>query len=264
MNRFSRWRISSPLRPFLVATILVIVIVISLDFFILDSSELPNILVEAHGLLLDLVVFGIILKFYEIATSKRQRIDRYLEELDDYRGWDEPEAAYRVAGLVSRLKKEGIENVDYKDLNVSRFPKEVIEELVLKGTKLRILKRANLRLANLKGADFEEANLEDSDLSGANLEGANLFFANLRGAKLFGAKLRGAMLFGANFDGTILIAAHLEGADLIGANLEGAFVQKNDWDHWRAAGYDFTAGYFLSESSPQGICIIQNKPTKGN
>ncbi len=36
-----------------------------------------NVLVEAHGLLFDLFVFGIVLKIYELFRERKDRIERY-------------------------------------------------------------------------------------------------------------------------------------------------------------------------------------------
>jgi len=43
-----------------------------------------DVIVEAHGLLFDLVLFGIILTSYYIKTNKKQQVNRLQEEIEDY------------------------------------------------------------------------------------------------------------------------------------------------------------------------------------
>ena len=71
-----------------------------------------DLLVEANGVVFDLLVFGILLSVYESLRAKKANIDRFTEEIDDYRGWDEREASYRIAGLLRRLNKEKKYSID--------------------------------------------------------------------------------------------------------------------------------------------------------
>jgi len=79
-----------------------------------------NILVESYGMLFDIFVIGILIfwlqdrgikkleeqrKIREKEFERKRTIQRYEEEIEDYLGWDEKEATFRIVGNIKRLKK---------------------------------------------------------------------------------------------------------------------------------------------------------------
>lgn len=143
-----------------------------------------SVLVEAHGMLLDILVFGVLLVWIAKKRENRLEVKRYIEEIDDFRGWKSEEAVRRIRGNILRLNRLGKTDID-------------LHHCFLKGADLR---RANLRGAKLTGAVLEDAkfwmaDLSDSKLWSANLEGASLYEANLQGADLWRAKLKGAKVY---------------------------------------------------------------------
>jgi len=77
----------------------------------IDAEYFDDLKVEAGGFLLDILLFGVILGFYDHVKSKTKKIEHYIEEIDDYRGWKEKESGYRVFGNIKRLRK--LEVYDY-------------------------------------------------------------------------------------------------------------------------------------------------------
>jgi hypothetical protein len=131
-------------------------------FNVLDEF-FENIMVEAHGLVFDLLVIGFFLAFFNKLGERDREIKRYNEEIGDYRGWDEKEATYRTVGLIRRLN-----NMDVTDIG--------LHNTFLQGADLR---GADLRGADLRGADLRDAHLDGADLRNANMWGAILTDTNL-------------------------------------------------------------------------------------
>lgn len=214
-----------------------------------------DLLVEANGMVFDLFVFGILLSVYEALREKKEKIERLHEEIDDFRGWDEKEAMYRIVGAIKRLKKQGV-LVSEINLTNGFLSNAELSSADLSGANLwgADLTKANLWDANLTGADLTrarlsgailiDANLKSANLSSANLSGAHLLktkfllaglssanlssadlsWADLTGANLLNADFTGATLFNADFSGANLTGANLTGANLLGANLQDAMV----------------------------------------
>lgn len=157
-----------------------------------------NVRVEFVGFCFDVLLLGLILSIFMQRDRRKQDIKRWKEEIDDFRGWDEKEAMFRIVGNVNRLNRAGITEIC---LEVCHLQNAIFIE------------------ANLKGSSFTEANLENASLAEANLENTNFWDVNLKGAELYNANLKGANLMGVNF----------ENADLRLANLENAIVDKIDW-----------------------------------
>ena len=193
-----------------------------------SSSDL---LVEAHGMLFDLIVFGIILSIYEHYRGRVDRIERYNDEIDDFRGWDSKEAAHRIAGCIKRLNREGVTQMDLSYCYLSKIDlmQKTFEEGFRKSATLEeaYFWAANLKGPNLSWSDLQGVNLEEAILNIAVFNEVNLERANLQGAFLIGSDLSEANLKGANLKGANLEGADLKGANLERADLEGAIYTTN-------------------------------------
>src|SRR5690606_19789473 len=135
-------------------------------------------------------VIGWFLFWLNKMAERRIRANRYREEIEDFLGWQSPEATHRIAGNLRRLNRIGVNE------------------------QLR-LTEAHLAHANLGGVKLRKSNLW-----GANLEGAILGSADLSGTNLAGASLVGAILEHARLDQSDLRGATLREADLERASLE--------------------------------------------
>ena len=134
-----------------------IVVALTRDAY-LKSVFLEGILVEAHGMLLDILVIGIFILWLNRLGEKHLEVRRYKEEIDDFRGWESDEASHRIAGNVRRLNDRGVFEINLSSCHLSN---------------------AMLPQINLSGATLSGANLSGATLTGANLRDANLHRANL-------------------------------------------------------------------------------------
>ena len=172
---------------------------------------LQAVLVEAYAMMLGMALpLAVVLVVME-RIRRRGMIRRCLDDIEDLRGWRNPAAARRIRGLVKRLTRLGI-----VDLDLTRC---CLRQLNLSGMPL-----ARVRLV---GADMEGANLSGSDLTGADLQAAGLRRGVLRRTRLtqailWGADLREAVLIEADLKGAQFKEADLAGADLTGALLDEA------------------------------------------
>ncbi|MCB0214259.1 MAG: pentapeptide repeat-containing protein [Anaerolineae bacterium] len=136
-------------------------------------------MVEAHGMIFDLLVIGVFVGWLTRLGERRMSVERYKEEIDDFLGWRNEEAMHRIVGNIKRLNREGITEI--------RLMKAFLEN-------------GHLAKVDLSGSDLRQANLQNADLRGAKLRGVNLTNADLRGAALNGADFTNAELSGAIFD----------------------------------------------------------------
>ena len=189
-----------------IVLILVAALVIGLSwthYTSLDHHFYENLLVEAHGMIFDLLIIGILLVWLNKIGEKRLRIRRYQEEIDDFRHWINEEASFRIAGDVKRLNKDGVFNIDLYNC---------------------YLKNVNLNYVKLDGSNMNYINLEYSSLQNALMNNVMLNQANFQNVKLQGARLKGAQLSGANLQFSTPIKADLSGTNLIKAKLKGAVM----------------------------------------
>lgn len=179
-----------------------VIVPLSLDYWLGDPTFLTNVLAEAHGMLMDLLVFGVLLLWFDQKAERQRRVERYRNAIEDFLGWETAEAMYRISGNIRRLNREGAVPETLKD--------------------------AYLNHADLNGVDLSETSLNGAHLVGADLQHADLSRTYLGSADLTDANLRKADLSGAHFGvftgmstpetggHTMLTGANLRGADLRG------------------------------------------------
>lgn len=223
----------SPFRTYALLAIIVIPIVIKISSPFYNEAFFENILVEAHGMIFDILILGVLFAWFAQGGEKQRDIKRYQEEIEDYRGWESDEAKYRIAGNIKRLNSLGVSNIDLHMMNLREAD----------------LCRLNLRNANLLHCKMEKACIEGTDFSGATLFFSDLSEAgdktkrifhisdivqtNFKNAKLSGAKFVKASLREANFTDahatdTDFSKADLMYADFSNANLYGAILHGAD------------------------------------
>ncbi len=122
---------------FILAGITVSLLTALFRFYDLEFGE--NVLVEAHGMLFDILVIGVFILWLNRKGEKRIANRRYEEEIDDFRGWESDEASHRIRGNIKRLNRNGISKI-------------------------------NLSNSYLKSADLKGANLQESYLLEVNLQ----------------------------------------------------------------------------------------------
>ncbi|MEO0472580.1 MAG: pentapeptide repeat-containing protein, partial [Bacteroidota bacterium] len=195
--------LKSPMIMFtsLVALTLILVLVV------LDVWMQPNyrdIIVEMHGVVFDVFLFGVLLGVYDLVLRRRTEqkrekerqndlIDRYREEIEDYRSWQSEEAMFRIVGNIKRLSSLDISGIDLCNC---------------------FLNKAKLRGVNLTDATLREARLVDADLRHAVLTRADFYAAFLNSADLTKARLDHAQLKTAT-----MVRVNLRDADLFAADL---------------------------------------------
>ncbi len=211
-------------RPLLTSTIVLVLVTIvvlslSMKYYIRDfDSFIQQVLAEAHGMIFDIAVIGILIFWLNQNGEIKQRIRTYKDEIDDFRLWESEEAAFRTVGNIKRLNRHRIHEINLVNC---------------------YLPRTNLNYANLSGSNMNSANITQSFLIESNLENARLNQTNFENSNLNQAILKGAYASGANFKDSFLIKAQFENAFLIKANFNNAFLMEANLRNCYVMGADF-------------------------
>ncbi len=197
-----------------------LVVFLSFPYYLRDfRSYYGELLIEAHGMLFDILIIGILIFWLNKNGEKRQRIKTYKDEIDDFRLWKSEEAAFRIVGNLKRLNRNKIHNLNLVECFL---PKTNLNYTCLSGS--------NLNSANLNGSFLIESDLNSSRLNQTNFENANLNQASLRGAYASGANFKDSFLIKADFQNAFLIKTNFRNAKLMETNLNGAFLMGADFE----------------------------------
>jgi uncharacterized protein YjbI with pentapeptide repeats len=221
-------------KPLLTSTLVlvcvaVLVIGLSLEYYIADfRSFWGQILAEAHGMIFDIAVIGILIFWLNQNGEIRQRIRTYKDEIDDFRLWESEEAAFRTVGNIKRLNRHKIYEINLVNCHLARTNLSHVN-----------LKASNLNSSNLSNSSLIETNLENTRLNQTNFENSNLNQANLKGAYASGANFKDAYLIKANFDSAFLIKTNFINAYLMEANLSNSYLMGADFENASLYKADF-------------------------
>lgn len=203
----------------MLVAVTVLVIGLSFKYYLNDFEAFwVQVLAEAHGMIFDIAVIGILIFWLNKSGETRQRIRTYKDEIDDFRLWESEEAAFRTVGNIKRLNRHKIHEINL----VNCF-----------------LARTNLNYVNLSGSNLNSANLSNSSLIETNLENTRLNQTNVENSNLNQADLKGSYASGANFKDTFLIKAQFENAFLIKTNFKNAFLMEANLQNSYLMGADF-------------------------
>ena len=235
-RRFVEWYtgvIEQPILTSFVVLIIVSVLVLGLSvpYYLSDFHDFyGQVLAEAHGMIFDIAIIGILILWLNKSGETKLRIKTYKDEIDDFRLWKSEEAAFRTVGNIKRLNRHKIYNINLVNCYL---PKTNLNYCQLQESNLNSadvntsqLIECNLRAARLNQTNFENSTLNQADLSLAYANGANF-----RDSFLIKAQLEKTYLIKADLEGAFLMEANLQGAYLTGANLKGANLYKADLRH---------------------------------
>jgi hypothetical protein len=193
LKRLIGWVDADELRVSIIILLIASLAIAGLDLVI--GIDPVDVLVEGHGFLMDLIVFGGLVLWFNQRRSKRDRIRQYRENLEDLREWGTEEGVLKKVGSINRLLDvdgpASLPYLDYQQLPGANFQGVDLQGVTLSFANLHsaFLNGTYLADADLVGADLSESCLawavcEHTDLRGANLRGADLEGIHLKGAKL--------------------------------------------------------------------------------
>lgn len=197
-----------------------------------SQSFFENVLVEAHGAVLDLLVVGVILYWFEQRRTRHDQIRRLEEELADLRLYRAPDAPYRTLGTIRRLlaldnskslqiSEMTLSHLELKDLNLSKCN---MYATVFTDSRIKnvCFEKCSLDAAIFAGVIMEQTLLTESSLKRAKFQNAKLNGLNLTSCQIQNADFTNASMRSANFKGLDCKGVVFKNADLTSANFIGA------------------------------------------
>lgn len=184
-----------------------------------------NVLVEAHGMVIELCVISILIVWLDSKRVINAEISRLREELEDIAELNLPEINVRKIGHIKRLNSKHI--YDIYALNL------FLDGMALKGIKIDSSRLIGLKIAagrvsqskfinvNMRSSVFEKATLKDVCFTKCEL--LNSIFSD---AKCIGVDFRGSNLTRVNFKNCDLKSALFSECDLKDTDFDGANISR--------------------------------------
>lgn len=203
-----------------------ILIFLTITFFSSNNTNdfINGIHVEFFGILFDVAVLVLLFNWINSHGERKRRIEKYKNEIDDFRNWKADEAKFRIRGSIKRLNKEGYSKVDMTYVDISGTPNE--------GMQLLDFSNVNLDDSNFLVSDMSYLNLSNSyfnNITAFNTKfiGSGLLRSEFIGSHLQDVDFTKAFLHGVDFRNAVLPGAIFRGADIKYANFDGAIVSED-------------------------------------
>ena len=178
-----------------------------------DSNNISNIVSEVNGIVFDFVLFGIVLRIYEINKEKKAKIENLFEELDDYKYWEGEESTYRRIGIIKRLMRYGVTNINLTKhiFRQGKFVDMVLDKLQLSSTKFydcgfqggEITKKIDgckFNKCTLSNIKFNDTTVAFVDFDECQLTNIHFLNANFSASELVKSKLRNCIFENCDLD----------------------------------------------------------------
>lgn len=212
-DKYYRWEVDKKVLIFIICFEVAGILAAWLDYFDHEHSY-HDVLVEFHGLVFDLFLFGIVITWYEAARSRKEEryrieierkltIKRYLEELEDYQHWRSDESSYRTQGIIRRLVNENATDITLK---------------------YSYLHKARFEFLNLSGYVFVEVELKDGMFYKGEFDQVIFSMAKLRRTKFLDVTFKQTLFMNLDLSSTLF-----HGCDLRGVSFFNVEVPKIDW-----------------------------------
>ncbi|MDM0012002.1 pentapeptide repeat-containing protein [Variovorax sp. J22P168] len=203
-----------------------------------------NVLVEAHGALIDLFVIGVVLFWFERRRDAANTIKSHMHTLADLRFYRGPDASYRILGQLKRLVELGVQSF--------QLPEAILNEVEISDVSL---KDSNLRAVNFANTTLLRVTLENCQCEAAIFAGARFRHVVLSNVNLRRAKFQGAQLNGCNFSG-----CELQMADFTNADLRSAIFRDVDCRGVKFKNADLRSANFIGAKNldPEALKEAKN------
>ncbi len=232
MAKEKRKTLDGDSKTYLIFFIIGFIVLTACAGFIIHLKEekvidfLEGVSVESFGMLMDLFILGFMFHHFKEKGDKRKeeeekenerqlKIERYKEEIDDFRGWESDEAKFRIVGILKRLKK-----ITDEKINLTRCYFSGLNKLDL-----------DFSNTSCDVTQFNKVELRKSNFSNTTIIKSELVDAKMHNSLFYRTNFTESSLRNITFSGSSFYKAVLTFADLEEAKFDGAMLIRSDLSH---------------------------------
>lgn len=191
-----------------------------------------NVLVEMHGMVVELAVVGILLLWLDGRRGKKKELAQCREDLKNYATLDFPESHLKKIGALKTLISADEAGLDARYLHLSG---RSLADINVSGWNLIGLKvnGGKLEKSKFENVDARSSNFVQCKMKNVTFDGGSLYRCKFEGAKLRQVLFKNVRIEKAEFthcdmpstifDGVSLKGVKFEGANLANSSFKSAF-----------------------------------------
>lgn len=191
-----------------------------------DKSFFENLLVEMHGGIIDLLIVGVILYWFDIRKTKRDSIEKAESDLSNLEYYSGSDAPFKFYGSLKYLASLGVNKVKMRDGNLSNLKIKslslVDSNLIAVDFSRSILENVTLQHCQLQAAQFIDSKLKNCTVNNSNLERSKFIKTELKSMNFESCNIKGATFKDCQLQSAIFKGVDCKGVSFKGCNLRSA------------------------------------------
>lgn len=197
-----------------------------------------NILVEAHGFILDVFIIGFLLLIILNRVEKNREIKELHNKIEFNRYIKSDEAKYTIFSAIGILNKVKQTKFDLHQCDLSEL---IMTKTKLSGSSIHAVKfiRTNLKESELRNINGERPIFDNSNINSANFDKSRLYRAEFHNVKARSVKFLNCKIIRTNFIDS----------DLNNADFRNSFIEKTSFEKSILKNADFRNCEFGTEVS---------------
>lgn len=192
-----------------------------------DKEFFENLLIGIHGGIVDLLIVGVILYWFDIRRTKNDSIGKTENDLANLEYYSGSDASFKFYGYLRYLAELGVKKVKMpngklSDLNIKSlellnsnligvdFSRSILKDVMLKSCQLQAAQfiDTKIRKCSFQNSNLERTKFIKAELKSINFEGCNIKNATFKDCELQSAIFKGVDCKGVSFKGCNLRSAN--------------------------------------------------------
>ncbi len=233
------------------------------------NQFIDGIHVELFGIFFDVLFLVLIFNWIIAIREKKKRIERYKEEIDDFRHWNSEEAKFRIRGIIRRLNKEKATKINCDSINIGNGlnvnnPQLAYREIQLDYSRFLTSNFSNLDLteSSFNHITDHDSSFQDSMLLRCQFKNSHLIRTNFTSAILNSANFENATLSGVNFQNCDLTNISFKNSEINLTNFDMCIVSndfRNKLNEWNLPS-NFLSDYTIVKTHTGTFVLRRNIP----
>ncbi|WP_233623690.1 pentapeptide repeat-containing protein [Citrobacter cronae] len=210
----------------------VTIILISMKTNNYSDSFLANFLVNANSSILDFLILGVILYYFEHKRQNKETVKELLEDLENLAKHSSAELNIMKIKIIRQLNDKGVLNINVQRIELTKL--SVIKYLKFKNADLKSL---NMSDSYIRDCSFENCEIQALNINDNRIKNVKFIKCDLKNIKASNVKFQNVVFDECNFSGGYFSHSNLsscimkncdfkdvtyENANLLSANILGA------------------------------------------
>jgi len=179
-----------------------------------NSTFMENFLVNANSSILDFLVLGVILYYFENKRQNNDDIRDLIEDLENLAKHSSPESNIMKMKIIRQLNSKGIYNIQVPRIELD---------------KMSTIKYLKFKDADLTGLNMSDSYIRECSFENCTIQALNITNNRMKTVKFTNCKLKNIKAFNVQFQNVIFENCSLEGGFFTNSDMKSCLLKGCDF-----------------------------------